>query len=204
MTLMLTLSDAYGIEFHRQHTLQADDLTRIIHLGEVEGLTEKLETWNADLLFGFACHLFITTEQQQTREQLATLLPKFGPRAVYTLIQLTHLFPATHNIHSLAQQSLEAMPLYPLVIGLADAIQSIEEDKKAEDIMPALVTAIIKLIYCHDGQLLDELSQKVSSRQWQTIETLMLRVVSQTRSNRPSKAQIQTSHLYKVELAQTA
>lgn len=204
MTLMLTLSDAYGIEFHRQHTLQADDLARIIHLGEVEGLTEKIETWNVDLLFGFACHLFITTELQQTREQLSTLLPKFGSRAVYTLVRLTHLFPASHNIHSLAQQSLETIPLYPLVIGLADAIQSIEEETNAKEIMPALVTAIIKLIYCHNGQLLDELSQQVSPYQWQTIETLMLRVVSQAQTNKHAKAQTSDSHLYEVALSQTA
>ena len=193
---MLTTVNDFGrqrnIELNLQHTLESKDLIAICslaHMSDGAGQSadyflEHISTLGFEQFFGFTCHLFITTDLPQARQQLAQYLPKFGSIAVLSLLKIIHHFPFQTDIHQLALQTLESMTLEPLSAGLADTIEEyVESDLMDEVVIPNL----IKLIYHHEDALLSMLSQQLSAQHWTATETKLLQALSSTESTeRPS------------------
>lgn len=190
---MRTPAAVYANELQAQHTIQSDDLLKICRLAKVENIFDKIESFSFEQFFGFTCHLFITTESQSCREQLALLLPKFGSLAVFSLLKISHqLSDADHSlereqqISKLAMQSLKSMPVPALVIGLAQAIE-IEEPSSHHDVIAMVAPALISLTAHHGENILSLLSQKVSVTAWNELQKQLLQSLTALRAQAPTR-----------------
>lgn len=117
---MSTLPDARLTALHGQHSLQSDDFLAVCNLAKAEGRIEPVDTYGFSEFLGLAVHLFVSTPSLHRREQLSQVLPKFGSAVVFPLVKIVCNACADdiQSLQVLAQQSLERMELYPLLIGL--------------------------------------------------------------------------------------
>lgn len=130
---MPTLPNNYLLELHSQHSLQSTDLLTIYQLATLENIDESFESFSFDELLGLTVYLFVTTQSQNTREQLSRLLSKFGSAVVLPLLRILSKkdFLDPESLSVLALKSLNQMALYPLAIGLDQVLnQDIEDDLK--------------------------------------------------------------------------
>lgn len=186
---MRTPANVYANELQAQHTIQSNDLLKICHLAKVENTFEKVESFSFEQFFGFACHLFITTESQSCREQLAVILPKFGSIAVFSLLKISHHLSDSNStlqreqqIAKLAAQALQAMPVDTLTIGLAQALEDNESSHSHHNIFSIVAPALITLTAHHGENILARLSQKLSPRTWNTLQQNLLQTLSGLRA----------------------
>lgn len=171
-------------QLHTQHSIQGEDLLKICSLasfGEgAEEIFEKVSALKFEQFFGFACHLFVTTDSLAVREELANILPKFGSIAVLSLLKITHHFqhhPQNRSVAHLATHSLTKMALQPLAMGLADTISSAESD----EILSTLVSTLIQLTYHHEEALFTLIEQQTPAARWNIVKTELLRVLAEKR-----------------------
>ena len=112
------------VALHSQHTLQHADWLAVYALAYDEGVGECLAAYDFEDFLGLSVYLFITTQSPGTRQQLSQLFPKFGSAIVLPLLKILcrkELF-VEQNIPMLAQQSLNEMTPYSLIIGLNRAL----------------------------------------------------------------------------------
>ena len=117
---MSTLPDARLTALHGQHSLQSDDFLTVCNLAKAEGRHEPVDAYGFTEFLGLAVHLFVSTQSHHRREQLSQVLSKFGSAVVVPLVKIVcHAWADdVQSLQALAQQSLERMELYPLLIGL--------------------------------------------------------------------------------------
>lgn len=211
---MRTPTDVYTNELQAQHTLQSDDILKICHLANIENIFDQIESFSFEQFFGFACHLFITTESQQARKELASILPKFGSISVFSLLKISHHLSTPKSslereqqLGELAMNSLKAMPVPTLVIGLAEIIETEansdlylsgentarikglssaktlhpkhrSDDSLIDMIVPALIT-----LTAHQGEnIISLLSHHLSSATWNNLQQQLLQELSTLKS----------------------
>ncbi|MEM6599252.1 MAG: hypothetical protein AAF810_06545 [Cyanobacteria bacterium P01_D01_bin.36] len=187
---MRTPADIYANELQAQHTIQSADLLEVCRLAKVENIFEKVESFSFEQFFGFTCHLFITTESYDCREQLASILPKFGSIAVFSLLQISHHLNTAEtslmreqHLAKLATQSLQAMPTSALVIGLTQIIEDKENSSNIHlALLETIASKIISLTAHHGEKILLLLSQKLSDDTWNTLQQQLLQALSTLRT----------------------
>lgn len=191
---MRTPTNAYANELQAQHTIQSNDLLKICHLAKVENIFDKIESFSFEQFFGFACHLFITTESRDSREQLACILPKFGSVAVFSLLKISHLLSVDNTslereqqLAKLSMESLKAMPVPTIVIGIAQIIEAEESGNSevfpwashdARHTMAMIVSALITLRAYHGEDILSQLSEKLSYAAWNRLQQQLMQELS--------------------------
>ncbi|MGB7088335.1 MAG: hypothetical protein WBD47_22460 [Phormidesmis sp.] len=163
---MSPLSTAQLTALHDQHSIQGDDLALICHLANVEGIFEGIESWSFEQFLGFTLHVFITTDSQYVREQIALKLPKFGSVVVRSLIKIAHHAQSSSNVKALALQSLDSMAPYSVVIGLARML----EDESASDLSPIVIRSLATRVRKSDKKILRLLPQLLSQQNWQLVK----------------------------------
>lgn len=165
---MPTLIGSGFVELHSQHTLQYADWLAVYALAKDEGVGERLNSYDCEDFLGLAVYLFITTQSQGTRQHLSQLLPKFGSAIVLPLLKILcrkEIF-VEQTIPMLAQQSLNAMAPYPLMIGLNQVLDlNIQNDLKeiALQTIKQLLQACEPSGYLLLSQLLSEPNRKLVS-----------------------------------------
>lgn len=183
---MLNSSDFCANSLQDQHTLQGQDLLDICAIASQEtyldNIYEKIETWSFEQFFGLTCHLFITTESNQSREQLSHILPKFGSVAVCSLLKIISKFntpiPPQPEVKQLALSSLKRMDSQPLISGLSKAIEnSFTDNDSLESIAPTL----IELASHHKASLFSELAKRLSTNSWNSLQTTLLSTLADLR-----------------------
>ncbi len=197
-------TQSFTEELQAQHTIQGQDLLDICAIAsqetQLDNIYEQLETWRFEQFFGLACHLFITTESPQSRVQLATLLPKFGSAAVYSLLRISHKFdPAIYpqkEVQQLSIRSLKEIPLPALVIGI---VKAIEESNNSDDFLSEITPTLITLAAHHRVSLFSELAKQLSSEKWNNLQTKLLRKLSEIRrserfENRERRVKVRIKH----------
>ncbi|MGD1867064.1 MAG: hypothetical protein ACFB0D_21125 [Phormidesmis sp.] len=215
---MRTPANIYASELQAQHTIESDDLLKICRLAKVENVFDKIESFSFEQFFGFACHLFITTESRSSREQLAHLLPKFGSIAVFSLLKISHHLSTADSalereqqLAMLSMQSLKTMSVPTLVIGLAQIIETEigAEQRNYQDTMDMVVPALITLTAYHGENILSVLSDKLSAAAWNDLQQQLLQALSTLRvqsplrnsSTHPIKVKVKNSELQLAEVA---
>lgn len=187
---MTALSTLTRNALHTQHTLQSRDIFLICQLASTsagaENTLEEIQSWSFEQFFGFACHLFITTESSNIRKQLAGLLPKFGAIATLSLVKIVHYFDLQDRnqsgsnphfpteVKELALQALENMPVQTLASGLA---QMIEEDTHSI-LRPTVAAFLARVFYKKEEDILSLLSQYLSKDSWYAIEASLVQELS--------------------------
>ncbi|EDX84267.1 hypothetical protein S7335_1964 [Synechococcus sp. PCC 7335] len=203
---MTALSTAIRNTLDTQHTLQCQDLSFICQLADaesnVENTLEQIQSWSFEQFFGFACHLFVTTESSSIRKQLANLFPKFGKISILSLVKIMHYFDAYKRNRSysgyhfpvevqvLAGQALENMPAQILVVGLA---QVIEEDAHSE-LRETIAVFLAKVFYKKEEDVLSLLSQRLSKDSWHAIEASLVRELSSPQHERVISGRFNNIH----------
>ncbi|MEL6468554.1 MAG: hypothetical protein AAFQ74_02405 [Cyanobacteria bacterium J06623_4] len=171
---MLTLSDSYGLELHAQHSLRSADYLQIAQLASHEApqsnnsqtIFEQLSTFTFEQFFGFTCHLFITTNSSETREQLSHILPKFGSIAVLSLLKIANHFYPCEEVKALALRSLQCMTDSPLAIGISHML----EGASAEEMRPAIAHRLVQMPAQRQEQILRLLAEQLSLNAWEKLE----------------------------------
>ena len=176
---MSTLLDPRLVALYSQHSIQYGDLLEIYELSTTETTVESIDTYRFDELLGLVVHLFVTTQSQQTREKLSALLPKFGSDAVLPLLKMLCHLPAQTSIHSLAQQSIADMAVYPLIIGL-DQVLVYETD---ELLQKAAIQKLMHIIRNNESSILLVLPKLVSHKTWGLIKLQLLQESSDPELN---------------------
>ena len=167
---MSTLFDTRLVALNSQHCLQSQDMLKICDLASAEGMAEDIENYSFDNFLGMVVHMLITTQSQHTREQLALQLPKFGSAAVSPLVKLLCRLQTQSNIHSLAQESLNKIELYPLIIGLSQLL----DDEIDNTLRSMAIQQLIRLIEERDQSVLLVLPKLVSQKTWQILKLQLL------------------------------
>ncbi|MEM9149107.1 MAG: hypothetical protein AAGB19_01455 [Cyanobacteria bacterium P01_F01_bin.3] len=190
---MRTPTSIYASELQAQHTIQSEDLLKICRLAKIENIFDKIESFSFEQFFGFTCHLFITTESERTREQLAALLPKFGSIAVFSLIKIAHHLDDSESslarerqVVRLAMESLKAMPLPTLLIGIAQMIDEERVPSQQKDTAAMVAPVLITLTAHHGENTLSLLSQRLSTQAWKELQQQLLQALSHLRAQRPA------------------
>ncbi|ESA38354.1 hypothetical protein N836_02310 [Leptolyngbya sp. Heron Island J] len=165
---MSTLIGSSFVALHSQHTLQYADWLAVYTLAKDEGVGEHLDSYDCENFLGLAVYLFITTQSQGTREQLSRLLPKFGSAIVLPLLKILYrkeIF-VEQNIPMLAQQSLNEMAPYPLMIGLNQVLDlNLQDALKtvALQMVQQLLQSCEPSVYVVLSQLLSETNRHLVS-----------------------------------------
>ena len=160
------------IAFHSQHCIQSHDVLKISDLAKAEGMFDDIETYSFDDFLGLTIYLFVTTQSQQTREQLSLHLSKFGSAAVLPLIKILCRIRLHQNVRQLAQQSLDRMELYPLIIGLSHVL-----DREVDDVLrTAAIQSLIRITQENNQSVLLLLPKLVSQQTWQIVKSKLLEV----------------------------
>ncbi|MGD1952522.1 MAG: hypothetical protein ACFB14_23195 [Leptolyngbyaceae cyanobacterium] len=167
---MSTLLDTRLIALYSQHSIQYGDLLEIYELSTAETTVECIDTYRFDELLGLVVHLFVTTQSQQTRKKLSTLLPKFGSAAVLPLLKILCRLPAQASVHTLAQQSIADMAVYALIIGL-DQVLVYETD---ELLQKAAIQKLMHIMQDNESSILLVLPKLVSQKTWGLIKLQLL------------------------------
>ncbi|MEL6604788.1 MAG: hypothetical protein AAFP20_16375 [Cyanobacteria bacterium J06614_10] len=171
---MLTLSDNYGLELHAQHSLRSADYLQIAQLASHEApqsnnsqtIFEQLSTFTFEQFFGFTCHLFITTDSSETREQLSLILPSFGSIAVLSLLKIANHFYPCEEVKALALKSLQHMPNQPLAVGIGRIL----EGEIAEEMRSAIAHRLVQMPVQRQEQILRLLAEQLSLTTWEKLE----------------------------------
>ena len=176
---MPILLDARLIALHSQHSIQGRDLLKICALAKAEGMVADIDAYSFNDFLGLTIHLFVTTQSQHTREQLALQLPKFGSAIVLPLIKILCRIQAQEDIQALVQQSLDKIDLYPLIIGLNQVLDR-ENDKSLRTIA---IQRFMKLIQENNQSLLLILPRLVSTKTWHLLKLQLLETMPYPRFN---------------------
>ena len=170
VAIMPDLRETHSTELNRQHSLQSQDFLKILTLANAEGLDDGIDTYSFEEFLGLTIHLLVTTQSQYTREQLALQLPKFGSAVVLPLIKILCRMSSRHDLQRLAQQSLDRMGLYALILGLNQMLDG-ESDN---DVRIVAIQTLIELTQVHDQSVLMALPKLVSERTWQLLKQHLL------------------------------
>lgn len=167
---MPTLFDAHLVALYSQHSIQSQDLLKICDLAKTEDMIANLETYSFDNFLGLTIHLFVTTQSQHTREQLALQLPKFGSAVVSPLIKILCRLQMQKDVYALTQKSLNNIELYPLIIGLSQLL-----DHEVDNTLRAIaVQQLMQLIEASNQSVLSVLPRLVSQRTWRILKLQLL------------------------------
>ena len=164
----MTLSDSYLIDLLSQHSLQGHDLRHICELAAVDNLVSQVEDWSFEQFFGLAVYMFVTTELAEVRQQLSGIIPKFGSRAVWSLVKIVHQSELPAELQLLARYSLEQVSPYGLTYGLSQMLAAGSEYETF-----ALKT-LAELAQQRDEPIMLLLSQLLPSDRWQALEPRLL------------------------------
>ena len=176
---MPNLLHPHFISFHSQNSIQSHDVLTISALAKTEGLTDDINTYSFDDFLGLAIYLFVTTQSQQTREQLSLHLSKFGSAAVLPLVKILCRIRLHKSVRQLAQQSLDNMELYPLIIGLSHVL-----DREVDDALrTTAIQALIRITQEHNQSVLLLLPKLVSQKTWRIVKSKLLAVSPYPRFN---------------------
>ncbi|MEO0540613.1 MAG: hypothetical protein AAFZ80_07085 [Cyanobacteria bacterium P01_A01_bin.105] len=164
----MTMSDAHLTDLLSQHTLQSDDLQLICELAAVDDLISQIEYWSFEQFFGLTVYMFVTTESPYIRRQLAELVPKFGSRAVTSLVKILHRQDLPTELRLLAMQALEQISPYELTYGLSQFLgtNSLYE--------PFVLRTLASLVHERSESILLLLSQLMPSDRWLALEPRLL------------------------------
>ncbi len=162
-------------DLHAQHTIDSGDLLVICSLANVDNIFERVESWSFEQFFGFAAYLFITTDSAETRQQLAQIMPKFGSRAVLSLVKILHHAQLSNDnkslsLKALATQSLGAMNPYTFAIGLTEVLA---QDNAAE-LGSVAAKALVKISYESSDSILLLLPQLLPAKSWQLLKAKLV------------------------------
>lgn len=167
---MTHLLDARLIALHSQHSLQSQDLLKLVNLAQSDGMVDDIEADSFEKNLGLAVHLFVSTQRADTLEQLAVLLPKFGSEVVLPLIKILCRVPRQEPVSVLAQQALKSLGLYPLVIGL-----NLVLDREADiSLRKTAINWLVGLIQENKQSILWILPRLVSLTTWQLLTLQLL------------------------------
>ncbi|MGB3790974.1 MAG: hypothetical protein WA949_23415 [Phormidesmis sp.] len=205
---MTALPTANISTLYAQHSLQSEDFLLICQLCDVENAIEQIQSFTFEQFFGFACHLFVTTDSSNVRRQLAGLFPKFGQIAILSLVKIAYHFdshdkttPAEYRkahskphfqpeVQQLALQSLESMAAQTLAVGLA---QIIEEDTQGI-LRQTVVSLLARTFYTNEEDILSLLSSHLSKDSWNAIETDLVRALSSPQPQRIASGKFHNLH----------
>lgn len=176
---MPTLLDTQLSALYSQHSLQNQDLLTIVTLAKAEDVVDNIETYGFDDFLGLTIHLFVTTQSQQVREQLALKLPKFGSAVVLPLVKILCRMQTRDQVQLLAQQSLDKMVVYPLIIGLGQVLDR-ETD---ETLRTTAVHLLTKLVQENDQSFLLVIPKLVSSKTWHLLKLQLLETLPYPKFN---------------------
>lgn len=167
---MPTLLDDRLVSLHSQHSLDSHALFEICALANAEGMVDAIDSYSFKDFLGLTIHLFVTTQSQETREQLALQLPKFGSEVVLPLLKIVCRIQSQKNLQSLTQQSLEKISLYPRIIGLSQVL-----DREVDSSLRAMATQqLLQLIQANQPSILLLLPRLVSKRTWHLLKVKLL------------------------------
>ncbi|MEO0430808.1 MAG: hypothetical protein AAF151_03850 [Cyanobacteria bacterium J06656_5] len=188
---MPTLFDTHLIDLHSQPSIQSHDLLTICALAESEGMSESLESYSFDQFLGLTIHLFITTQSQDTREQLAQQLTKFGSAAVAPMVKILWRMGSHRSLQLLAQNSLQQMAPFALIIGLSHVL-----DRETDDgLRTVAIQMLVKLMQDPEQSVLLSLPKLVSDMTWRLLKRHLL-----AEKNCPTDEVICFSHNLPVEM----
>lgn len=177
---MPALPKTHLISLHSQHSIQSHDLLTVWNLAQAEGMAEGCESHcSFEQFLGLAIHLLVTTQSQQTREQLAQQLTKFGSAAVLPVAKILYRMDPQSRLRVLAQQILDQMEPYPLIIGLSQVLDR-ETD---EDLRAIAVQMLMNLIQNHERPVLLLLPKLVSQTTWRLLKRHLLAEISYPTGN---------------------
>ncbi|MEM8614093.1 MAG: hypothetical protein AAGF93_18870 [Cyanobacteria bacterium P01_H01_bin.105] len=167
---MPTLLDIRLVTLHSQHSIDSHDLSQICALANAEGMVEAMDDYRFKDFLGLTIHLFVTTQSQATREQLALHLPKFGSEVVLPLLKVICRMSSKEDLLSLAQQSLKKMALYPRIIGLGQVL-----DREVETpVRTVAIGQLLQIIRAHEPSILLLLPRLVSQKTWHLLKLQLL------------------------------
>lgn len=167
---MPTLLDDRLVSLHSQHSLDSHALLKIGALADAEGMVDAIDSYSFKDFLGLTIHLFVTTQSQETREQLAQQLPKFGSEVVLPLLKIVCRIQSQTSLQSLAQRSLEKIALYPRIIGLSQVL-----DREADIALRAVaVQHLLQLIQANQPSILLLLPRLVSEETWHLLKVRLL------------------------------
>lgn len=166
---------------HAQHTIDSGDLLVICSLANVDNIFERVESWSFEQFFGFATYLFITTESAETRQQLAQIMPKFGSRAVLSLVKILHHAQLSNDdkslsLKGLATQSLGAINPHTLAIGLAEVFAQ----ANATELVAVVAKVLVKISYESNDSILSLLPTLLPAKSWQVLRSNLVNEISFT------------------------
>lgn len=167
---MPTLFDTHLIDLHSQPSIQGHDLLTICALANAEGMVESIDSYSFDQFLGLTIHLFVTTQSQDTREQLAQQLTKFGSAAVSPLIKLLWRMRSHSSLQLLARNSLEQMAPYSLMIGLSHVLDRETND----DLRTIAIQMLLNLMQDSNRSVLLSLPKLVSAKTWRLLKLHLL------------------------------
>lgn len=174
---MPTLLDPRLVALHSQHSIQSQDLLEICELATTEGMLEDFASYSFNDFLGLTIHLFLTTQSQQTREQIALQLSKFGSAVVVPLIKIICRVQSRADIQVLASQSLEQIGLYPVIIGLSQML----DDETDQTLRTAAFQRLMQIVQDHTPSVLLVLPKLVSQKTWQLLKLQFLQEASEPR-----------------------
>jgi len=164
----MTISDTYLIDLLSQHSLESDDLNLICELSAVDNAVSKVENWSFEQFFGLTVYMFVTTESAPIRRQLARIIPKFGSRAVLSLIKIVHQTELSAELQLLARQGLDQISHYGLAHGLSQVLAT---DSPYE---PFVLKTLATLAQELDEPILLLVSQLLAPSRWRVLEARLL------------------------------
>lgn len=168
---MSTLQDTRFADLHSQHTLQQTDLLAIYAFASNECVDDPIDSYSFDDFLGLTVYLFITTPSQDTREQLAQLLSKFGSAVVLPLLKILCKkdFLVEENIQVSVHQAFSHMAPYPLAIGIS---QTLDRDVNNE-LETAALQLLKQLMQTCESSTRSTLSQLFSETAWNKLEDFL-------------------------------
>ncbi|MDV3353358.1 hypothetical protein D0962_05830 [Leptolyngbyaceae cyanobacterium CCMR0082] len=170
---MSILFDASLVALHSQHSIQSQDLWEICACAHDEGVDDNFSTYSFDDFLGLTVHLFITTQAQQVRQQLALKLHKFGSAIVSPLIKTLHQMQTQEEIQLLVQQSLDRLAPHALIIGLSQLL----EHEIDNTFRTTAMQRLMDLIHAGDQTVLLVLPKLVSTKTWRLVKLQQLQEI---------------------------
>ena len=189
---MPTLFDTHLIDLHSQPSIQSHDLLTICALAESEGMVESIDSYSFDQFLGLTIHLFVTTQSQDIRQQLAQHLTKFGSAAVSPMVKILWQMRSHSSLQLLAQDSLEQMDPYALIIGLSHVL-----DRETDDDLRTVAIKMLVTLMMQDSEqsVLLLLPKLVSDTTWRLLKRHLL-----AEKNYPTDEAICLNHNLFVEM----
>ncbi|MEL6491804.1 MAG: hypothetical protein AAFQ95_17745 [Cyanobacteria bacterium J06621_3] len=215
---MVLSTDSYQRTLQAQHTLEQSDWLNIYAIAQTENNSQaqsEIDSFGFEQFLGFTCHLFVTTGSQQSREQLATILPKFGSIAVFPLLKIAYHFksqptsercdpqqrtqqPAANtsmpsrgahtkeDTTTLSQLAHSCLKAMPLQALAIGLADAVRASLGDPDIVAIVVMPLIGLIAHYPKRLLLSLSHQLDAEDWHILSAHLIGALSDIKNQRLS------------------